>query len=239
LYFHVLLPRALRRCDGILTVSETSKKEIVAVYGINPAMIHIVPNAVDLPSQDFYLDANTDEDSPYLLMVGVSWKHKNGLEVLEQHALWRPHFRLKIVAGVGQYSEQLRQRCLALDISDSVEIMQGVTDATLDALYRGCRALVYPSTREGFGLPPLEAMARGKSVIVSDISIFRELFGDVAIFVKLGDSSSWKLAFDNIIKQDGSSERAYAGLKLASSYSKKRMCIALTTALEKIWHVSF
>lgn len=239
LYFHAILPRALRRCDGILTVSMTSKQEIVAVYGINPAIIHVVPNAIDVPRRDTGFGTEPpDIVYPYLLMVGASWTHKNAIEVLEQHALWKHHFRLKIVAGTGQYSERLRERSRVLGIGDIVEILHDVTDATLAKLYQECKALVYPSTREGFGLPPLEAMARGKAVIVSDIPVFRELFGDVPLFVSLGDTDSWKRAIDSIITQGVDSERLNAGLELSASYSRERMCIALNAALRKIWDVT-
>jgi glycosyltransferase involved in cell wall biosynthesis len=235
-----MLPRALRRCDGILTVSETSKREIVSVFGISPAIIHVVPNAVDKVQPESLASTKPLDDArPYLLMVGASWKHKNAMEVLKQHSLWSTRFRLKILAGNGRYGEQLRARSRELGISDIVDMEQGVTAAALASLYRGCSALVYPSTIEGFGLPPLEAMAWGKPVIVSDIPVFRELLRDVPVYVQLGNTESWKRAFDSLIDEElaENSGRVKARLALAASYSHERMCSALIDALKSIWQL--
>jgi glycosyltransferase involved in cell wall biosynthesis len=238
-YFHFLLPRALRRCDGILTVSETSKLEIISVYKIDSANIHVVPNAIDAPLRSVDLEVEKDNNlDPYLLMVGASWKHKNAMEVLEQYGSWSGHFRLKILAGAGQYSEALRHRCSILGIETKVEILKDASDSTLASLYRGCAALVYPSTMEGFGLPPLEAMAWGKPVIVSDIPVFHELLGDVPIYVKLGDPDSWNQAFADVGKVGTDLKRVSQGVELASSYSRERMGRSLEIALESIWNLS-
>jgi glycosyltransferase involved in cell wall biosynthesis len=238
-YFHLLLPSSLRRCDGILTVSETSKQQIIEVYGINPESIHVVPNAIVFTRRHIIAQSQVENTiTPYLLMVGASWKHKNALEVLDQHAFWKHKFRLKIVARAGQYAGELYRRSLDLKIASLVDIIQDVTSEELDSLYQSCSALVYPSIMEGFGLPPLEAMAWGKPVIVSDIPVFRELLGTAPIFVRLGDPSSWKDAFAALTDQERAEEidRIQERLSLASSYSLNRMCTALDVALKKIWH---
>ncbi|HEY4381135.1 MAG TPA: glycosyltransferase family 1 protein [Acidobacteriaceae bacterium] len=237
-YFHVMLARSLRRCDGILTVSETSKREIARVYDIDQDKILVVPNAVETPPQAEASDARfPDHRPPYLLMVGASWKHKNALEVLEENGNWQSNFRLKIVAGAGQYSEQLKQRAQLLGITDKVEFLHDVSEEELAALYRGCSALVYPSRMEGFGLPPLEAMTYGKPAIVSDIPVFRELLEDAPFYVELGNSASWSRAFGELSEPGSGSEkhRRRRGYSVASKYTRERMCGRLTEALEKIW----
>lgn len=234
-YFHKMLPRSLRRCDGILTVSETSKRDIIMVYGIESQKVFVVYNAVGLsPVQP---PPPAENISPFLLMVGASWKHKNAVELLEEHGCWTPYFRLKILAGKGQYCEHLQQRAQDLGICDKIDFLQAVSDAELADLYRGCSALVYPSRMEGFGLPPLEAMAYGKPVIASDIPVFRELFGDVPYFVALGDSASWNQAFSHLLwaRPEDKARRHEQGIALASQYSIQRMCAALTSALKSIW----
>ena|ERR1035437_817774 len=239
-YFHKMLGRALRRCDGILTVSETSKRDIIAVYGIDAQKIFVVRNAVDLPPPTIGGAPLSMEDGPsYLLMVGASWKHKNALEVLEQHGYWTPHFRLKILAAAGQYCDQLQKRAADLGISEKVDFLQAVSEAELAGLYRGCSALVYPSRMEGFGLPPLEAMAYGRPVIVSDIPVFRELYDDAPYFVELGNSASWRQAFLDIPKPGSEldAKRSATGLAVAAKFSTDRMCTALTSALESIWNL--
>jgi glycosyltransferase involved in cell wall biosynthesis len=90
---------------------------------------------------------------------------------------------------------------------------------------------------EGFGLPPLEAMAYGKPVIVSDIPVFHELFGDLPIFVSLGSSASWKEAFQKLIQPGSKSEAGHLqkGQSIASKYSALGMDKELTAALENFW----
>jgi glycosyltransferase involved in cell wall biosynthesis len=237
-YFHKMLGRALRRCDGILTVSETSKSDIIAVYGIDAQKIFVVHNAIELPPAPMAGSPLLMEESPpYLLMVGASWKHKNAMELLEEHDCWTPRFRLKILAGEGQYCEQLQRRATDLGIRDKVDFLHAVSNAELTNLYRRCSALVYPSRMEGFGLPPLEAMAYGKPVIVSDIPVFREIFGKAPYFVALGNSASWKQTFSQLLQAgfDEKVRRWEEGITVVSRYSTERMCTALTTALKSIW----
>jgi glycosyltransferase involved in cell wall biosynthesis len=235
-----MLPRSLRKCDGILTVSETSKQVIAEVYGVSEEKIHVVPNAVSIPAiHENSLAEMPMQGDAFLLMVGASWKHKNALELFENHALWKDSYRLKIVAGRGQHSEKLRCRAQELGIQSDVDFIHGVGDAGISELYAGCSALVYPSTIEGFGLPPLEAMAYGKPVIVSDIPVFRELMGEIPFFVRLGDPASWAKAFCDIrdVMADPNHWRIRDGRKLANSYSIDRMQTCLASALTAIWKI--
>ncbi len=239
-YFRHMLPRSLRRCDGILTVSEATKQVITTTYGIAAEKIHVVPNAVSLPAFDGDSTTQTSSHSePFLLMVGASWKHKNALEVLENHVHWKNDYQLKIVAGRGQHSEQLRNRAHELGIGSKVQLIHDVGEMGMRDLYQGCSALVYPSKMEGFGLPPLEAMAYGKPVIVSDIPVFHELMGETPFFVRLGNSASWAAAFRDLREAiaDPNHWRRSAGRELAGSYSIDRMQACLSTALEAIWNI--
>lgn len=103
LYFRYILPRTLRRADGILTVSESSRYAIAQTYGIAPEKIFVVPNVVrTLQPVDMQAAPS------YLLMVNATYRHKNAGEFLEQHALWSQRYRLKILAGEGEYRESLR-----------------------------------------------------------------------------------------------------------------------------------
>ena len=236
LYWHVILPRALRKCDGVLTVSKTSKSLLVSVYKLRAESIHVVPNVVD---SEFFHPATggTEVSEPFLLTVGSAWKHKNVVELLEIHRYWSAKYRLKIVAGQGQYSDLLRHRAAELGISDRVQFFMGLPAGELLALYQQCAALVFPSIMEGFGLLPLEAMACGRPVIVSDSQLFHELYGDVPIYVELGNIESWEKAFTTL--ETYPDKRSDAGIVLAGSYSQRRMCGALREALLKIWGIDF
>jgi glycosyltransferase involved in cell wall biosynthesis len=231
-YYRFLLPRSLKRCDGILTVSESSKNLLVSVYRIEPERVQVIPNVVDC---EFWRPASngTPHNDRYLLTVGSTWKHKNVTELLRMHRCWASRYRLKIVAGASQYAESLKQMVNELKIQDRVELLSGVSRTELLSLYQHCAALVYPSIMEGFGLPPLEAMSCGRPVIVSDIDLFRELFGDIPLYVQLGNVESWRAAFAAL---DGYSEvRIRSGIEHARSFSQARMRRSLFCALRTIW----
>ena len=231
-YFRLLLPRSLRRCDGILTVSETTKSYLCKEYSLDPSMIHVVPNQIDCK---FFRPgtAPSYHDEPYLLCVGGSWKHKNVAELLSHHALWKNKYRLKIVAGPGQYLNTLRQLAKRLEVEDRVDYYCDIGRYQLLDLYQQCAALIYPSLLEGFGIPPLEAMACGRPAIVSDIPVFRELYGEVPFYVSLGDASSWRKCLAAL--DDYSEGRRQEGIALANTYSRRRMQDALCKALDVIW----
>ncbi len=91
---------------------------------------------------------------------------------------------------------------------------------------------------EGFGIPPLEAMAHAKPVIVSDIPVMRELLGAVPLYVTLGNSASWAAAFEDLreIEADPAHWRRAAARQTAGAYSIDRMQQALFRALSKIWN---
>jgi len=232
-YFRWVLPHVLRRANGVLTVSQTSKAAIVKNYGIRPERIYVVPNVVrTVPAAS--IPAMVREEAPYLLMVNAAFRHKNAHELLEQHALWSPRYRLKIVAGPGSYRDELQAEVQRLGLSSSVDFLSQVSEEELASLYIHAAALVYPSLMEGFGLPPAEAMAYGTPVIVSDIPVFREVFGDAPLFVRLGDATSWKQALDGI-DEARRPERVEHALQVATQYTDERMCAALTSALQAIW----
>jgi len=229
-YFRFLLPRVLRRADGVLTVSETSKEIIAATYGIAREKIFVVPNVVraTVPA------AVAAAPAPYLLMVNAAYRHKNAAELLEQHALWRPRYRLKILAGEGCYCEELWSRVKAFGLTAHVDFLPAVSDEELAVLYVNAAALVYPSRMEGFGLPPVEAMLYGTPVIVSDIPVFHEILGNAPLFVSLGDGESWRRALEGI-EAARKPERVDHARRIAGQYTEARMCAALAAALRDIW----
>ncbi len=235
-YYRFLLPRTLKRCDGILTVSESSKDLIVSVYGLKPERVQVIPNVVN--SEFWRPSTNEPADADrYLLTVGSTWPHKNVAELLKMHECWASKYRLKIVAGSSQYTELLMRMVIDLKIQNRVELLSGISSTELLSLYQHCAALVYPSVMEGFGLPPLEAMACGRPVIVSDIAPFRELFAEVPLYVQLGNRESWRAAFTAL--EEYSESRIRSGIERARSFSQARMRGSVFGALRAIWGEDF
>lgn len=233
-YFRQLLPRIAKKVDGILTVSTSTKQLIVECYSVDPEKIYVVPNCIDV-SRFCQKVAVVSNDTPYLLMVGATWKHKNAHELIERVSLWSDKYRLKILSGSGKNRESLKELVIRFDLEDKIDFVGYLSESELISLFQNASALVYPSLMEGFGIPPIEAMACGVPVIVSDIPIFREIYGDTPIYVELGKPSSWSAAFELLADRDLIAKKIQDGLQKAKEYTEERMCSALVNAITSIW----
>jgi glycosyltransferase involved in cell wall biosynthesis len=229
LYFRFVLPRLLTRCRAIFTVSETTRCDLAQTYGFPLNRIFVVPNGVDV--SQFSADPDAKSASPFLLMVGARYSHKNVDEVLNMAHLWAPSYRLVVTSCSGAYKQQLLQKVAKLGLAERVEFRDYVTFKELIKLYQSCSALVYPSKWEGFGIPPLEALACGSPVIASDIAVHREVLEDAAIFVKLGEEPSWAAAFDAIRNGDIVKARLQAAERRLKNFSWSNATDALERSL--------
>jgi glycosyltransferase involved in cell wall biosynthesis len=173
LTFRTVVPRAARRSDRVLTVSERTKRDVVVRYGIPEDKIAVTPNGVDpsfTPGGAHY---------GYLLFVGAIHSRKDPLAALDAaRAVDLP----LVVAGPEKDAE------LARALRDGGADLRGyVSREDLAELYRGAAALVLPSRFEGFGLPVLEAMACGTPVVAAPEPALREVAGDAAVYAEDGD----------------------------------------------------
>lgn len=195
LFFRYGLPRLLRTCRAVFTVSQTTREDIHATWGFPLDRIFVVPNGVDCTAFSARERTAAELASPYLLMVGARYPHKNVDEVLRMAALWARDYRLVVTSCSAAYKQQLQGLLQQQGLTGRVEFLDYVERDQLVSLYQGASALVYPSRWEGFGIPPLEALACGVPVIASDIPVHREVLQHAALFVTLGDPASWERAF--------------------------------------------
>ncbi len=234
-YFRYLLPRAVKKIDGILTVSQSTKELLIKHYQIEPERIQVVHNCVNVTRFKPIDNAKKINEEPYLLMVGATWKHKNAHEMLAMNKYWQNRYNLKILAGNGKYKQQLIELSQRYGLTDKVEFIDYLTENELISLYQRAVALVYPSIMEGFGIPPIEAMACRVPVIVSDIPVFRENYGNAPIYVTLNNHDSWRIAFEQLTNKEYIEERLILGQQQSQKYSKERMCNELFDGITKIW----
>jgi glycosyltransferase involved in cell wall biosynthesis len=167
LTFKAVVPRAARRADHVLAVSERTKADAVELYGLAPDTITVTPHGVD-PA----FGPGDEAAGSYVLFVGAVQARKDPLAAL---ALARAAGLPLVVAGPD------KEPALAQRLRDEGADVRGwVSKAELAELYRGAAALVLPSRFEGFGVPVLEAMASGTPVVVSDDPALRAVAGDAA-----------------------------------------------------------
>lgn len=233
-YFRCLLKRTLRRCDGILTVSETTRQTLLSALGVPADKVFVVPNAVDLSR----FQPSGRPPQPFLLMVGANSRHKNLEEVLQFAYAWKGRYRLKVVGGTTGYLARMKSIARRAGLEEQIEWLGEVSRDRLIRLYQDCSAVVFPSKMEGFGLPPLEALACGRPAIVSDIAVFREIYGNSVAYVTLGDRGSWEHAVASLDDGDVMAAMIERGRQCAARYTSQSMGQALAIALAGIWNLS-
>ena len=162
---------AARRADAVITISEFAKQRMVELLGLAPEKIHVAHLAVD--PAEFIPNPGPRDD--FVLYPARGWPHKNHARLIEAMAIVRarvPGLRLVLTGG-------------GLDglgaLPDWVDRKGLVSYDELKVLYRSAAVLAFPSLYEGFGLPPLEAMASGCPVAASNAGSIPEVCGDAAV----------------------------------------------------------
>jgi glycosyltransferase involved in cell wall biosynthesis len=184
---------AVRRSHRILTVSEASKRDIIHFFNVQPEKIVVVYNAIDerfraAPSEEHVARVRERYQLAhgFILYVGNIKPHKNLVRLIEAYDLLRRRgFDLKLLIIGDEISKlpALRRAVHKHKLHKHVRFLGYQPDDTLAVLYRLAEVFVFPSLYEGFGLPPLEAMACGTPVVTSNVSSLPEVTGDAAVLV--------------------------------------------------------
>ncbi len=194
-----LLIRTLRRAERLMTVSEATKNDAVKLLGLDPASIDVIPDAVDdqiaqpvtEPERRETLGRYSIAD-PFVLYVGRIQPHKNLPRLIEAFAVvksqlenhWKFHHLKLIIIGDDMTADpNVRHAMLRTRTQGSVRFLGFVPVDTLRVFYASAEAFLFPSLYEGFGMPPLEAMAHGTPVVTSNVSSLPEAVGDAAVLV--------------------------------------------------------
>jgi glycosyltransferase involved in cell wall biosynthesis len=176
---------AVRRCPLLITVSESTKSDLVALYGVAPQRVRVVPlgggERITRETAPASRLAALGLEGTFVLQVGRIEARKNQAAALA--AVERLDGVTLAVAG----PERDRVLAARLRASARCRVLGRVDQPTLELLYKHARAVVVPSLYEGFGLPVLEAMARGQVVVAAAASSLPEVGGDAALYVDDAD----------------------------------------------------
>ena len=192
---------AARRSNRILTVSEASKRDIVRQLDVPPGKVVVVYNAID---ERFSREPDAEDvarvrerfqlDQRFMLYVGNIKPHKNLVRLIEAfHELRRGELddlKLLIIGDEISKFPALRRAVHQYKLHKHVRFLGYLSDDKLAIMYRLASVFVFPSLYEGFGLPPLEAMACGTPVVTSNVSSLPEVAGDAAVLVDPYDTGS-------------------------------------------------
>jgi glycosyltransferase involved in cell wall biosynthesis len=192
---------AARTSRRILTVSEASKRDILRFFDVPPEKIAVIYNGID---ERFHLQPPEEEmarvkqryqlEGDFVLYVGNVKPHKNLGRLLDAFHLVRQggldHLKLVVIGDeISKYTE-LRRAVHRLNLHKHIRFLGFMPDASLAVLYRLAAVFVFPSLYEGFGLPPLEAMASGCPVVTSNVSSLPEVVDDAAVLVDPTEAES-------------------------------------------------
>lgn len=194
-YKRLLTPFSLKRADKIIAVSEYTKKELIQICRITEDKITVVPNGISSLFRPLVLNGNNRERilkryglsfDRFILFAATLEPRKNLqtlLDSFEEMAKQRSDVGLVICGKKGWLFEQSLKRIEALSGRLKIKYLGYVSDENLVELYNLAEVFVYPSFYEGFGFPPLEAMACGVPVVTSNVSSLPEVVGDAALKV--------------------------------------------------------
>jgi glycosyltransferase involved in cell wall biosynthesis len=194
----VRLPLAIRLAKKIITPTESVKREVCEYFAVNPNKVAAIPLAARrnfqtlVPSQTIAIRKRLNIEDDFLLFVGTLEPRKNLLTLLKalQQILSQTSLRpqLVIAGGEGWLMDETFSFMDKSEISGRLRLTGYLGDEELCALYSSCRLFIYPSLYEGFGLPPLEAMACGAPVIAGRIPALQETLGQSARLVDPNDA---------------------------------------------------
>jgi len=202
----VLMRLSARRASHIFTVSEFSRQAMLSRYHIALEKISVIHNGVD--DTKFYAgDPGRDivegrglSSRGYILSVGRLEPRKNHVALLSAYAKLQSVQLPLVIIGQPHFGfDEIFQVIRDLHLEGRVRILSDVKDEELPAFYRHAKLFVYPTWAEGFGMPPLEAMASGVPVISSDSTSIPEVVGDAAVLVSPGDIDALAKAIDHVL----------------------------------------
>jgi glycosyltransferase involved in cell wall biosynthesis len=268
LLYRMVISTAVRRAKKIIAVSEFTKKDIIENFHASNDNIIVTYEGVsklgrnnksdgrfynieEILNKDKKILANYSIKNPYLLYVGNAYPHKNleGLlvffsEIKKKDICQASAVKLVLVGKDDYFYKKVKEYAFTLGISgqgvstDEVIFPGYVLDEDLEVMYRNAIAYIFPSFYEGFGLPPLEAMAHGCPVVSSDQASMPEILGNAAIYFDPKDGREMVEKILEIISNDGlKRELIKRGYEQVKKYSWERCAGETMEVYEEILRI--
>jgi glycosyltransferase involved in cell wall biosynthesis len=228
------IPRIIPKCDSIITVSEYSKKDISKTLGFPEDRIYVT----HLAAEDIYFPRNREAsrnyikaqygiDDDFIVYVGGFSPRKNIKGLIEAFSIVEPKLKkntkLLILGKKGRSYYDYRDLAYSLNLKEDVIFPGYVAVQDLPIFYNAALMLCYPSFYEGFGLPPLEAMACGTPVISSNVTSMPEVLGDDAIYINPFNIDEMAEKILMLLEDNGLRTKIiFDGLKRSSMYSWRK-----------------
>jgi glycosyltransferase involved in cell wall biosynthesis len=241
------IDRGVRRASHIIVPSESTKADLIGQLGVRDEKVTVIYEAADekfvpLPMEPTRREIRDKYDLPhtYVLFVGTIEPRKNvdGLlrafrRLLDRNGV--SEVGLVIAGGWGWLHEEVVDLVKTLELEAKVFLLGRVSDSDLHKLYVGARCHVHPAHYEGFGLPPLEAMACGTPTVVSNISSLPEVVGDAALLINPQDAEELAVALQRLLTDDAlHAELREKGLQRAKCFSWEQAALSTLDVYRRV-----
>ena len=243
--FRSRVERAFSESWRVVTDSEYSRERISSEFPRHAAEVSVVPlyadkrlNRVDTAVLGEFV-SRLGVSPGYVLFVGSLRRHKNWDGLMRAYALMPEQVRIEhnlVLAGPARRNaERAARLAAALGIERQTVIAGEVSEEHMSALYSGADVFVFPSFLEGFGLPPLEAMACGVPVVATNRTAVPEILGDAPLYVDPADDEAISDAIQAVIEDAGLRSRlTEAGLSRCAEFSPARTAAAMQEVLRQL-----
>ena len=201
-----VVTRAAHDADALIAVSAAARDDICATLGLDPSRFTVVPHglgevprAEPAPEQPLRERLGLPGGGPLVLCVAAVRPHKNQKLLMRALPLL-PEDVVVVLAGKHEpYAEELRLLASELGVADRLRLTGYLSDSELERLWTLAACAAFPTRAEGFGLPVLEAMARGVPVACSDIPVLHEVGGDVPRYFDSADPAAAAAAIEALL----------------------------------------
>jgi glycosyltransferase involved in cell wall biosynthesis len=240
--FERLFGSSLSRAAHVITDTETVRRELIDAFSVPRSSVTAIPLGVDpkfRPRDDVEVAMTIDrwglEPGAYGLSVAAFEPRKKIAELIgawrRLPARIRDRFPLVLAGGSGWRNDELHGEIASAAAEGWLKHLGFVDDAALPHLYAGARLFIYPSIYEGFGLPPVEAMASGTPVLVSNRSCLPEVGGEAARYVDPDDADQFTSALEECLEDEQwQAKMVQRGLDRAHQFTWKN-CVSSTVAI--------
>ncbi len=245
--YYSQIDRGVRHARHIIVPSHSTKNDVIGQLGVPESKISVIYEAADdtftpLPMEQAraYVQRHYGLEKPYLLCVGTIEPRKNIIGLLQAFHLLTTQYsnhdaQLAIAGGRGWLFDETMEQVDKLGLRGRVRFLDRVSDEALHHLYVAARGHVHPAFYEGFGLPPLEAMACGTPTIVSNTSSLPEVVQDAALLVDPTHPEEIAVAMNRLLADDAlHAELRSKGLQRATCFSWRRAAQATLEVYRRV-----
>lgn len=235
-----------RSAAHIIAVSQSTKRDITRLLGVPEDKVSVIYEAantsarqVDPAEAKRYVQEKFGIVDNFILFVSTIEPRKNLPTLLAAYSKllesYKNNASLVIVGHKGWLTDEVDQAVEKYKLKNKVCFLDRVANEELVYLYNAARVFALPSFYEGFGLTPLEAMASGTPVIVSNVSSLPEVVGDAGILVDPNDVEAWTVALNRVLTDDAlREEMSVKGLKQAANFSWERAARETLSVYRKV-----